>query len=260
MEDKPPGLELQNRFGALGDSDSEQEIPLASFDDFTSISCQIECEKKFVPKGGRFNTQTQKQKKEARTGGHELPLVDTSHIHSFGWKIKMTTWGLHAVSDSSRWMSVRPTTGFTRVKSVLGSGATDSCAPDCMCPGVKSRPSEGSKRGHMYTAAGGKKIANEGEKDITMVTGTNEIVQTNWQTVDITRPLSSVRQICLQGNRVPFGAQGGVIYNIESGHETPFGIEDPCGVLNGRDESLVRGRFAFEESCKPFHSADIKRF
>ena len=45
----------------------------------------------------------------------------------------------------------------------------------------------------MYTAAGGKKIANEGE-DITMVTGTNEIVQTNLQTVDIT----SVRQICLQ--------------------------------------------------------------
>jgi hypothetical protein len=27
--------------------------------------------------------------------------------------------------------------------------------------------------------------------------------------VDITRPLSSVRQICLQGNRVLFGAHGG---------------------------------------------------
>ena len=115
---------------------------------------------------------------------------------------------------------------------MLDSGATDSYAPDCMCPEVKSRPSDGSKRGQMYTAAGGKKIANEGEKDITMVTGTNEIVQTNWQTVDITRPLSSVRQICAQGNRVLFGAQGGVIYNIESGHETPFGIEDNVYVLD----------------------------
>ena len=28
-----------------------------------------------------------------------------------------------------------------------------------------------------------------------------------------------------------FGAQGGVIYNIESGHETPFGIEDNVYVL-----------------------------
>ena len=77
----------------------------------------------------------------------------------------------------------------------------------------------------MYTATGGKKIANQGEKDITMVTGANEVVQTNRQTVDITRPLPVVRQICLQGNRVLFGAQGGVI----------------CGVLGGRCESLVCG-------------------
>ena len=93
-------------------------------------------------------------------------------------------------------------------KSGLGSGATDGCALDCMCPEVKSRPSEGSRRGQMYTAAGGKRIANEGEKDITMVTGSNKVVQTNWQTVDITRALSSVRQIRVQGNRVLFGAQG----------------------------------------------------
>ena len=83
----------------------------------------------------------------------------------------------------------------------------------------------------MYTAAGGKN-ATEGEKDITMVTGANEVVQTNWQMVDITRPLSSVRQICLQGNRVLSGAQGGIIYNIESGQETPFGTEDNVYVLD----------------------------
>ena len=72
----------------------------------------------------------------------------------------------------------------------------------------------------------------KGEKDITMVTGTNEIVQTNWQTVDITSSLSSVRQIFLQGNIVLFAAQGGVIYNIESGRETPLGIEDNAYVLD----------------------------
>ena len=67
MGGKPPGFELQNSFGALGETDSEQEFPLLSYDDFLSISCQIECEEKFVPKGGRFNTQTQEQKKDART-------------------------------------------------------------------------------------------------------------------------------------------------------------------------------------------------
>ena len=38
--------------------------------------------------------------------------------------------GLHAVSDSSLWMSVCPMTSFMKAKSVLDSGATDSCAPD----------------------------------------------------------------------------------------------------------------------------------
>ena len=75
-------------------------------------------------------------------------------------------------------------TVFMNVKSVLDSGATDSCAPDHVSRG------EASRRGEMYTAAGGKKIANQGEKDITMITGTNEIVQTNWQTVDTSRLLS----------------------------------------------------------------------
>ena len=84
----------------------------------------------------------------------------------------------------------------------------------------------------MYTAAGGKKIANEGYKHVCMVTNNNEVVATKWQTVDTTRPLSSVRQICLQGNRVLFGAQGGVIYNLGSGKETHFGIEDNVHVLD----------------------------
>ena len=57
-------------------------------------------------------------------------------------------------------MSVRPTTGFTRAKSVLDSGALDSCAPVRMCPEVKDRASDGSKRGQMCSATGRKKIAS----------------------------------------------------------------------------------------------------
>ena len=38
-------------------------------------------------------------------------------------------------------------------------------------------------------------------------------------------------QICLQGNWVVFGAQGGVIQHIETGKETHFGIEDNVYVL-----------------------------
>ena len=137
-------------FGVLGETDSEEEIPLASFDDFPSTSREFECEKKMVPRHGKFSSKTKKQRKEARTkiqitsmklttGGQELhPLIRVEDTDDQP--------GLHAVSDSSRWMSVCPMTGFMKVKSVLDSGAIDSCAPDSMCPDVKSRPSEGKQK------------------------------------------------------------------------------------------------------------------
>ena len=104
----------------------------------------------------------------------------------------------------------------------------DYVAPDCICPEVKSRPPEGSRRGQLYIAAEGKKIANEGEEDITRVTGSNKVVQTIWQTVDTTTPLSSVRQICLQGNRLLFGAQALVIYNIENSFAGGSPVRNPA--------------------------------
>ena len=203
----PPGLEIRNRYEALTEEEPDyDEIPLGTAAHFPPLSRE---------------TFTKKTKKSYRELNPLIREDDETGLPE-----------LNAVSDTNRWLSVCPTTGFSKIKSVLDSGATDSCAPDCMCPEVKSRPTEGSKRGQMYTAAGGKKIPNEGEKHIKMITGANETVQTNWQTVDITRPLSSVRQICMQGNRVLFGAQGGVIYNIETGKETPFGVEDNVYVLD----------------------------
>ena len=83
-----------------------------------------------------------------------------------------------------------------------------------------------------YMTASGTTIANEGEKRITMMTNGNAVVSATWRTVEVNRPLSSVRQICLQGNRVTFGALGGVIHNIETGRETRFGIENSAYVLD----------------------------
>ena len=161
MESTPPGLELKNSFGALDERDSA----VVSVEDFPAICAETVFEKKIVHQNG--NVQ-------------ELyPLIRVEE--------RDDQPGLHAVSDSSRLRNTCLMTGFMKVKSVMDSGATDSCAPDCMCPEVKSRPSEGSRRGQMYTAAGGKKIANEGEKDIS-----TNVVQTNWQTVDILARKQSV--------------------------------------------------------------------
>ena len=155
--------------GVHDETDLRKRFPWYLTMTVSSISCEFEGEKKIVPRRAKFNTKTHKQKKEARNkskpapksvsmGGQVLhPLIQVGDDDDHP--------GLHAVSDSSRWMSVCPTTGFNRTKSVLDSGASDRCAPDCMCPEVMSRPFNGSSRGQMFTAAGGKKIANEGEKD-----------------------------------------------------------------------------------------------
>ena len=127
---------------------------MASFNDFPSISCQIECEKKFVPKVGRFNAQTQKQKKGARTmstitsekattGGQEPhPLIRVVD--------KIDHSGFHAVNDSNQWMSVYPTTGFTQVKSVLDSGANDSCTRLHVSTGEKQTFRRKQKRTNLH--------------------------------------------------------------------------------------------------------------
>ena len=65
-----------------------------------------------------------------------------------------------------------------------------------------------------------------------MVIGANEVVQTNCQSVDITRVLSNVRQICLQRKTKCFS-----VLKVES--STIGYHRAPRGVLDGRDESLV---------------------
>ena len=241
----PPGLRTQNAFKELQNHEEEEEgedeVPMMSIENYPEVGSngKVECPTQTytrMPKKGQVDRKAlskafNKAKKEQEMkecmcrgcDGYLQPLIRDQEENRPE---------LHPLDGTERWMARCEQTGFTKIKSVLDSGATDSCAPDTMCIEVRSKASEGSRRGQMYTAAGGKKLANEGEKDICMVTGDGHAVMTNWQTVDITRPLSSVRQICMQGNRVVFGAQGGVIQHLESGKETHFGVEDNVYVLD----------------------------
>ena len=115
---------------------------------------------------------------------------------------------------------------------MVDTGASDSCAPDDMVPQVPSIESEGSRRGLCYNAAGGSKLTNDGEKRLHMMTNDHQMLATCWQTVGVTRPLLSVRQICQRGNRVAFGARGGEIYNLQTGKTISFGMEGNVYVLD----------------------------
>ena len=138
---------------------------------------------------------------------------------------------LHPLVKSS-WEKVDPVTGVRRVKAIVDSGASNSCASNELAPELEPVPSEGSRRGQTYAAAGGKVLKNEGEKWVQALTGQGKPVTTRWQVVDVNRPLMSVHQICQNGNIVVFGETGGYIMNVSDGSQTPFGVEDNVYVLD----------------------------
>ena len=74
-------------------------------------------------------------------------------------------------------------------------------------------------------------MRNYGEKELAMVTKEGQETSATWQMVDVNRPLSAVRRMCKQGNRVIFGQYGGVTQNIETGSEIPFEAEDEIYVM-----------------------------
>ena len=69
-------------------------------------------------------------------------------------------------------------------------------------------------------------------KKLLMMTEEGTMLGTCWQTVEVARPLLSVRQIAQQGNRVTFGAIGGEIKNLRTGKVVPFGMEGNVYVLD----------------------------
>ena len=47
-----------------------------------------------------------------------------------------------------------------------------------------------------------------------------------FQVAEVSRPLMSIARLCEMGNRVLFGASGGVILNLQTGDVTPFHKEE----------------------------------
>ena len=119
-----------------------------------------------------------------------------------------------------------------KIEAIVDSGASSSCASRHMAPEIAAKPSEGSKRGQTFAAAGGKALPNEGEKKIPMMTSQGRNVDTEWQVVETSRPLMSVHQICRKGNVVVFGQEGGYIMSLSDGSRTPFGVKDNVYVLD----------------------------
>ena len=64
------------------------------------------------------------------------------------------------------------------------------------------------------------------------ITNQGKQVNTEWQIVEVQRPLMSVHQICQKGTVVVFGESGGYILNLADGSQTPFGVENNVYVMD----------------------------
>ena len=109
-----------------------------------------------------------------------------------------------------------------RVRAVVDSGSSDHCMSRSTVPEIPIRPSAGSRRGQVYSAAGGKGIPNEGEQNLPLLTADGTTAPLVFQMAEVRKPLVSVARLCDRGNRVTFGRGGGVVQNLTNGKCTKF--------------------------------------
>ena len=116
--------------------------------------------------------------------------------------------------------------GWRKIRAVMDSGAAECVAPKDMAPHYRISDSVASRSGVFYTSADGGRLDNLGQQELPIAFDNGLRAMATFQIANVSRPLMSVGRICELGNRVLFGASGGVILNLESGQVTPFEKED----------------------------------
>ena len=85
---------------------------------------------------------------------------------------------------------------WTRIRTVMDSGAAENVGPPTMAPLVPTRDSPGSLRGQAYLAAGHERIPNLGQQTLNVVTNEGNSTQTVYQIAEVTRPSTAVGTTC----------------------------------------------------------------
>ena len=96
-----------------------------------------------------------------------------------------------------------------------------------------------------YTSANGGHIPNLGEQHVPVCLANGARTIATFQVAEVSRPLMSVARLCEMGNRILFGANGGVILNLKTGDVTPFQKEE--------------GVYTFEMMIPPLSEAPFGR-
>ena len=151
---------------------------------------------------------------------------------------------LNVVDGSTKWV---------KIDAIVDSGASDSVGPTGLAPWIKTRPSEGSKRGQNFHTACGGELPNEGEKSVPIITREGKKGFANFQCADVSRPLMSVSRICDQGNCVVFTATGGYVLD-KQGSKTAFNRKNNVYVLDmwTKVEAVEEEKIPEKTTTQPF--------
>ena len=102
---------------------------------------------------------------------------------------------------------------YITIEIALDSGAGDHVISRVDLPGAMIRESSGSKAGQHFLAAGGQRLANEGEMPLTLTDETTKVeVDSVFQVCEVTRPLWSVGKVCDRGYKALFDSEKAVIF------------------------------------------------
>ena len=113
--------------------------------------------------------------------------------------------------------------GIGKGKITIDSGAAESVMPTSMLPQVPIYRSSEEKMNTRYTAANGGRLYNEGEKKVFFKNLNDTTVgMSEFQCMDVKKPLASVAKIVDKGNRVVFEPTGAFIQSIETGKKIPL--------------------------------------
>ena len=186
--EKPPGLKLGNRWKTLEVSESEEnEEESQKTKDLKSME-KAYCEE--FPKTIKDNS--------GKLPKHQGPKMGSAP-KKFDDKL-LTLFFKEPLAEIKELNPViREDGGWTRIKGIMDSGASESVAHPGMTPEYEVQESPGSKAGQKYTCANGETIENLGEKILDMVTEDGRESRIKYQAADVSRTLNSISGICDAG-------------------------------------------------------------
>ena len=91
-----------------------------------------------------------------------------------------------------------------------------------MAPHLGVKPSPGSRRGQHYVSASKQRLPNLGQVTLNALTNDYEKTLMTFQVAEVSRPLTSVGEVCDRGNLVVFGPGGGYILSLNGQSRTKF--------------------------------------